>query len=97
VRSAISQALNLRIKLARSSLGYVYQYPYFGQPYDKEWMESVHDHRSKTAVNGAASVLICLRPAIHSEFNNDLILNVSALVMLQGFGEPSVNKIPFLD
>ncbi|KAI1609388.1 hypothetical protein EDD37DRAFT_674193 [Exophiala viscosa] len=96
VRSAFSQALNLRLKLARSPMGYVYRWPCVGWGFDKKWMRSVHDERTPE-VEASAPVLLCLRPAIWSSYNNDLLLIVPALVMFQGFGAPAAGKIPFLN
>ncbi|KIV82279.1 hypothetical protein PV11_04400 [Exophiala sideris] len=97
VRSAFSQALNLRIKLARSPLEYLYRWPCIGYYFDHKWMQSVHDDHPQAEIEGRASVLLCLRPALYSSFNKDLVLIVPALVMLHGFGNPAAGKIPFLN
>ncbi|KAK4943496.1 hypothetical protein LTR10_016987 [Elasticomyces elasticus] len=96
VRSAFSQALNLRIKLARSPMGYEYNWPRIGHKYDTKYMKSVHDDKDQAEDEPPASILLCLRPAIYSIFNNDRLLIVPALVMLQGFGEPLPENISLL-
>ncbi|KAL2428752.1 hypothetical protein ABEF95_006541 [Exophiala dermatitidis] len=96
VLEAFQEALELRVRLERSQCPYTFRWAYHQATFDGTWMESAHEDDASNPTEG--SVLLCLRPALHScarREGEEPLLVVPALVMLEGAGPPCPIKIDF--